>query len=65
MMINLLGIWCWSLKLQVTDTDTGEKGFEVKSLKTESSIEASKNSNKTRPFLNRQLSGGDKTLSDG
>lgn len=56
-------IYIMELK-EVTDTDTGEKGFEVKSLKTESSIEASKNSNKTRPFLNRQLSGGDKTLSD-
>lgn len=56
-------IYIMELK-EVTDTDTGEKGFEVKSLKTESSIEASKNSNKTRPFLNRQLSGGDKTPSD-
>lgn len=56
-------IYIMELK-EVTDTDTGEKGFEVKSLKIESSIEASKNSNKTRPFLNRQLSGGDKTLSD-
>lgn len=56
-------IYIMELK-EVTDTDTGEKGFQVKSLKTESSIEASKNSNKTRPFLNRQLSGGDKTPSD-
>ncbi|CAH3158071.1 unnamed protein product [Porites evermanni] len=56
-------IYIMELK-EVTDTDTGEKGFEVKSLKTESSIEASKNLNKTRTFLNRQLSGGDKTPSD-
>lgn len=56
-------IYIMELK-EVTDTDTGEKGFQVKSLKTESSIEASKNSNKTQPFLNRQLSGGDKTPSD-
>lgn len=56
-------IYIMELK-EVTDTDTGEKGFEVKSLKTESSIEASKNLSKTRPFLNRQLSGGDKTPSD-
>lgn len=49
---------------EVTDTDTGEKGFQVKSLKTESSIEASKNLNKRQHTLNRQLSGGDKTPSD-
>ena len=47
------------------DTDTGEKGCEVKSIKTELSYETSKTLTKRQqPTLNRQLSGGDKT-SDG
>lgn len=52
------------VSLQVIDTETGQKSCEVKSIKTELSVEASKNLNKRQPSLNRQLSGGDKT-SDG
>lgn len=50
--------------MQVVDTETGQKSCEVKSIKTELSIEASKNMSKRQPNLTRQLSGGNKT-SDG
>ena len=50
--------------MQVIDTETGQKSCEVKSIKTELSIEASKNMSKKQPNLTRQLSGGNKT-SDG
>ena len=53
------------VSLQVIDTDTGEKGCEVKSIQTELSLEASKNLAKRQPTMNRQLSGGDKNNSDG
>jgi len=50
--------------LQVIDTETGLKSCEVKSIKTEHSIEAAKNMAKRQPNMTRQLSGGNKT-SDG
>lgn len=50
--------------MQVIDTETGQKSCEVKSIKTELSIEASKNMSKKQSNLTRQLSGGNKT-SDG
>ncbi|KAK2555492.1 Rab GTPase-activating protein tbc-11 [Acropora cervicornis] len=48
----------------VFDSTINEKGFEVKTLKTESSFEAALNSNKRQPLRNRQLSNGDKSPSD-
>lgn len=55
----------WNFDSQVFDFATNEKGFEVKTLKTESSLEAAQNANKRQPLRNRQLSGGDKSPSDG
>lgn len=49
---------------EVFDTDTGEKGCEVKSIKTELSYETSKTLTKRQPPLNRQSSGGNKTSDD-
>jgi len=49
---------------EVFDSTINEKGFEVKTLKTESSFEAALNSNKRQPLRNRQLSNGDKSPSD-
>ncbi|XP_015775481.1 PREDICTED: rab GTPase-activating protein 1-like [Acropora digitifera] len=51
-------------KAQVFDSTINEKGFEVKTLKTESSFEAALNSNKRQTLRNRQLSNGDKSPSD-